>query len=138
MRGDDNITVWLNTTLNNLLPATSGRWNLSPISYTTSDQSKFRIGVNCLYVLLEDTGGNMGFDLQGTVSAFGLMPLPASGTATSFAPCGCDFPATPAPQTGGPKAARTAAAADMDEQKVIQDIIKIAEDRAKKRPPAKK
>lgn len=139
VRGDDNITIWLNTTLNNLLPATSGRWNLQAIQVATADQSKFRVGVNCLYVLLEDTGGHMGLNLRGTVRAYGLMPMPAAGTATSFAPCGCDttgyLPAGPAPASKS----LAARAPEPDDQQVLQAIVKIAEARvAKLKPAAKK
>lgn len=131
VRGDDNITIWLNTTLNTLVPATSGRWSLSPpIAYSTTDQSKFKMGVNCLYVLLEDTGGHMGLNLRGSVSAFGLMPQPASGTATSFAPCGCDF-TTPGPVGPAPagNAAQLRAAGEFDDRKMVEEIQKIAETR---------
>jgi hypothetical protein len=148
IRGDDNLTVWFNTTLNTLLPATSGRWSWQPhIPFVTTDQSKFRIGVNCLYVLLEDTGGHMGFNLRGTISAYGLMPMPASGTATSFAPCGCDFTA-PLKGTGPSSAlsgtaaqlrARTAGGGEFDDRQIVAEIQKIAETRraVKGRPDAK-
>jgi hypothetical protein len=148
VRGDDNLTIWLNTTLNTLVPATSGRWNLpSPISFATTDQSKFRIGVNCLYVLLEDTGGNMGFNLRGSVSAYGLMPMPASGTGASFAPCGCDFTAPgPGPVSGSASSAgsaqlraRTAGDGEFDDRQIVAEIQKIAETRrAVKGTPGKK
>jgi hypothetical protein len=129
VRADDNITVWLNTTLNTILPASQGHYNAAPLQAGTTDQSKFHIGVNCLYVLLENTGGYMGFDLRGTVSAYGLMPMPAFGTQATFEPCGCD-------SKGGPK---SDVKAEIDDGKVVQEILKIAEARraAKGKPGAK-
>jgi len=122
VRADDNITVWLNTTLNTILPATQGHYSGTPLQAGTTDQTKFKIGVNCIYVLVEDLGGYMGLDLRGYMSAYGLLPMPASGTATSFAPCGCDF----APKGGG---VNPAAKAETGDQTVVQEIIKIAESR---------
>lgn len=136
VRADDNITIWLNGLSNTLLAVSSGQYsNPTPIHVQTTDQSKFKIGVNCLYVLLEDIGGYMGFDLRGTVSAYGLMPMPGmsvgSGTDVTFAPCGCDF-----------RAARSAAPntrAAFDDENVIKAIVKIAEARRNaKASPAKK
>jgi hypothetical protein len=94
-------------------------------------------------VLLEDYwGGNMGFDLDGTVSANGLMPAAAkwNGTDVSFAPCSCD--------TGHPGPAQSQAMGTMkranenadDDSAVVQAIIKIAEDhrrRAQQEPPSR-
>jgi hypothetical protein len=136
IRGDDNLTVWLNTVLSTLLPAQQGHYSGPVLQFSTTDQSKFHMGVNCLYVLVEDGGGYTGFDLRGYVSAYGLMPMPAAGTAASFEPCGCNFaPPHPTP-TGGAATLRTGG--EFDDQKVVADILKIAEARrAKPKPSAK-
>jgi hypothetical protein len=133
VRGDDNITVWLNSIGSTIFSASPAGWaNATPLRGGTTDQAKFHVGVNCLYVLLEDVVGWMGFDLRGTVSAYGLMPMPAMGTTTSFAPCGCDF----STGAGGGVPARVAA---FDDRQVVQEIQKFAEARraAKGKPAAK-
>jgi hypothetical protein len=138
VRADDNITVWLNTTLNTILPASPGGFsNPTPLHAGTTDQGKFHVGVNCLYVLLEDLGGYMGFDLRGTMSAFGLMPMPASGTEVSFKPCDCNF--SPPGAGGGAAGEMRRGATDFDDRQVIQEIVKIAETgrAAKGRPSTK-
>jgi len=139
VRADDNIQVWLNTNLNTLLgPVQGGYSNPTPLAAGTTDQSKFRVGVNCLYALVEDVGGYMGFDLRGTVSAFGLMPMPASGTDVSFKPCDCNF--SQAPGSAQPSsAAATHGSEHFDDRQVVEAIVKIAEARkATRGAPAKK
>lgn len=114
IRGDDAIQVWLNTVTSTIVPAQGGDFGgVKPI-HGSAQPSQFRTGQNCLYVLVEDTGSVVtGFNLVGTVTALGLMPMAAAGTGTSFAPCQCE---------GGVK---TAAA----DQATIQAIVKIAEGR---------
>jgi hypothetical protein len=126
-RADDNITIWLNTTLSTLVAPIQGAFGSpTPRQGGTTDQSKFKVGVNCLYALVEDVGGYMGFDLAGNVSAFGLMPMPASGTDVSFKPCGCDFVSHPGGQPGAPA---QRAASEFNDREVVDAIIKIAEAR---------
>ena len=138
IRGDNNISAWVNFTTNNLVPAQSGRWNLSPISASTTNASWFRVGRNCIYVLVEDWGGAMGFNLAGTVNAVGLMPVAGAGSDVSFAPCQCrSGPAvgTATAVTGiGAEEARTRAGTD-DDSAVVQAILKIAEERRTQRRP---
>jgi hypothetical protein len=91
--GDDMIGVWLNSAGNNILPLQGGAFNGPAISGPTA-APKFQTGRNCLYVLVVDTGSVVtGFNLAGTVSAFGLMPMAAAGTGASFKPCTCEGPA---------------------------------------------
>lgn len=114
IRGDDSIQVWLNGVAGTILPAQGGSFGGPPLS-GTAQVSQFRAGVNCLYVLVEDTGGVIsGFNLSGTVSAFGLMPVPAAGTATSFAPCNC-----------GP----TGRGASFNDRAVVQSLVRVAQAR---------
>jgi hypothetical protein len=135
-RGDNATRIWLNTVANQLA-ASASNYNGPTFQGSTNDQSKFKIGVNCLYVLVEDDGGSIGFDLTGTISAFGLMPMPASGTAASFKPCDCNFAPGPAGQPGTPSGR---AAAEFDDSAVVRDIVKIAQSRAatKGTPPTQK
>lgn len=128
VRADDNISIWLNTTLNTLVAPVQGAFsNATPLQGGTTDQTKFRIGVNCLYALVEDLGGYMGFDLRGTISAYGLMPMPALGTEVSFKPCDCNF--SPTHAGAQPSAAAERAGAEFDDRQVVQAIVKIAEAR---------
>ncbi|MGC2237580.1 MAG: hypothetical protein WA584_15565 [Pyrinomonadaceae bacterium] len=85
IRADDGVTVWLNTILNTVLAPSPSNY-----TYTAATSSGFRVGSNCLYVLVEDTGGATGFDLNGTVSAYaGLLSTPSKGPNQSYAPCSC-------------------------------------------------
>jgi hypothetical protein len=93
MRGDDGVGVWLNSIGNNILPYQGGSFN-GPAINGTATPSQFRTGRNCVYVLVVDTGSVVtGFNLAGTVSAYGLMPMAAAGTGASFRPCACEGPA---------------------------------------------
>ncbi len=120
MRADDNVQVWFNSVTNTLLPPQNGHWGATTSLLSGQTLNGFRTGKNCIYVLVEDTGGSMGFTLAGTVSAVGLMPQPAKGVEQSFAPCNCE---------GGPVASG-AAKKMMDEEAVtVAEIVKIAEQR---------
>ena len=90
LRADDNVQAWFNTVTQTLIPPQIGNWwTGSPVLQSPPvNPAWFRTGRNCLYVLLEDTGGAMGFDLAGSVQAVGLLPLPAHGVGQSI-PC-CD------------------------------------------------
>lgn len=141
MRGDDNINVWLNATTTTLLAPIIGNWGGGPVrSGGTNDVSRFRVGRNCIYVLVEDFGGHIGFNLAGSVSATGLMPTAGAGTGVSFEPCACSqgghgpgpgpVSASAAAVRGGP-AARMAApvAQDDNDEAVVQELVKFAEAR---------
>ncbi len=119
LRADDRVQVWLNTVTTQLVTPKGGNHSGGPLVFgSTQTQSHFQAGRNCLYVLVEDTfGGATGFDLAGSVSALGLLPVPAAGVAQTFGPCQCGGSAQPG---------RTAEA---DDQKVIAEIVKLAEKR---------
>ena len=97
VRADDNVQVWLNTMLYTVIGPVAGNLNISqpPHHYSSSNvpahSEYFRVGRNCIYVLLEDNvaWGALGFTLAGTVSAPGLMPNPATGNNGNFGRCGC-------------------------------------------------
>jgi hypothetical protein len=120
VRADDTIQIWLNSQTNQVIAPAWGNWNPQPLSGSTTQG--FRVGKNCVYVLVEDFHGHMGFDLLGDITAYGLLPMPAAGTGQSFEPCACGH---------GPAglATRQSAMSDDDDQPVIQAIIKIAEAR---------
>ncbi len=122
-RADDTIQVWLNSQTNQVIAPAWGNWGTwgTPLSGATTQG--FRVGKNCVYALVEDFQGHMGFDLLGDITAYGLLPMPAAGTGQSFEPCACrQGPA-------GPRKSGTAMSVDDDDQKVIQAIVKIAEAR---------
>ncbi|HEX2076875.1 MAG TPA: hypothetical protein VHG08_04175 [Longimicrobium sp.] len=122
VRADDNIQVWFNTILNTALAPTIGNWspNLAPRVSLPSTPNWFRVGRNCIYVLLEDFGGHMGFDMEGTIQADGLAEQPAAGVAQTF-PCACG------------DSIKHPQAAAAEEQQVIRQIATIAEERLSRR-----
>lgn len=90
IRGDDGIGVWLNGVNNVVVPYQGGSFN-GPAINGAATPAQFQKGRNCLYVLVVDTGSVVtGFNLAGTVSAYGLMPVAAAGTGGSFRPCTCE------------------------------------------------
>jgi hypothetical protein len=120
---DNDIQIWLNTQFNPLLGPTLTSW-ATPSSLITSTPAQLKYlhaGTNCLYALLEDDGGVMGFDLSGTFNANGLYPDPAVGIDQTFR-CPC---------TQGPAGRMAAPAAD--DQEVVSAIVKIAEGRRRAR-----
>jgi hypothetical protein len=124
VRADDTIQVWFNTQLNVALQPTLGNWNFgTPLSSLPSNANWFRVGKNCIYVLLEDIGGQMGFDLAGTIQADGLAPVPAFGPNQTF-DCPC--------RTGTADQASSLRGAD-DEGRLLRELVKIAEERRLKR-----
>ncbi len=91
LRADDNVTVWLNTIMNPVLTPSTANFGLgwSNPYYRNTNQG-FRVGSNCLYVLVEDFGGATAFILEGDVSATaGLFQTPSTGSDQSYAPCSC-------------------------------------------------
>lgn len=138
-RADNSLQVWLNTQLNQLLPPSKGNFGISlpwsgpPLIGGTT--KGFRVGPNCLYALVEDTGVSMGFNLEGTISAaYGLLPTPAVGVAQSYAPCSCDTRIPRPTDAASPRdpaalERRAQGADDTDDREVVQAIIKIAEAR---------
>lgn len=137
VRADDNIEIWLNTVLNKVLNQTPGNYSPSstPLTSLPSQASWFRTGKNCLYVLVEDTGGATsggftGFNLSGNVTATaGLLPFVLTSDQTEI-PC-CKQATHPA---GAPTTARTAAD---DEQATIKAIVDLAEKRRASRAQRK-
>lgn len=116
IRGDDAIQVWLNSVTGTILPGQGGSFGGPPIT-GTAQPSQFRTGVNCLYVLVEDTGSVVtGFNLAGTVSAFGLMPMASAGAGMSFAPCRCE---------GGPRSV-------VEDRATIKALVRVAEERRRR------
>lgn len=98
MRGDDGIGVWLNSAGNNIVPVQGGSFS-GPAINGPATAPKFQTGRNCVYVLVVDTGSVVtGFNLAGTISAYGLMPMAAAGPGASFKPCACEGPATASEQ----------------------------------------
>lgn len=122
-RADDLFSVWFNTIGNVVLaPQTPGNWN-GPVRSGATEKG-FKVGKNCLYALVEDYTGNMGFNLAGIVSAYGLFQTPAKGPQGSFEPCTCS---EPGPAGGARRMIRIED--DDDEQVVIKQLIKIADTR---------
>lgn len=123
IRGDDAIQVWLNSITNTIVTGQGGSFAGNPIQGPGPGLSpQFRTGVNCLYVLVEDTGSVVtGFNLAGTVSAYGLMPMASAGAGMSFAPCKCE---------GGPKAM-------VEDRTTIQAIVRFAEERRRRGAPTR-
>lgn len=130
MRGDDNIQVWLNSTTNTLVGPVIGNWGGGPVrSGATQDPAKFRTGRNCIYVLVEDFGGHVGFNLAGAMSAVGLMPTAGAGTGVSFEPCACKQAAGPV----GSAARMTPGVQDDSDEAVVRELVKFAEARRRAR-----
>jgi hypothetical protein len=92
--GDDMVGVWLNSIGGNILPVQGGAFT-GPAINGPASTPHFQTGRNCVYVLVVDTGSVVtGFDLAGTVSAYGLMPMASAGIGASFKPCACEGPVT--------------------------------------------
>lgn len=130
VRADDSLQVWLNTQLNPVLSPSSGNYNPQSTALSGFTKKGFVVGRNCIYVLVEDVGGQMGFDLKGDVTATGLLELPAAGTAGTFEPCACQK--RDVGHSGG-KSAMNTMSVDEDDQQVVQEIVKIAEARRKEK-----
>ncbi len=130
-RHDESLQMILNT-LNNTIygPTLSNFANASvPLVTLSSGQlSSLHAGKNCIYALLQDTGGAMGWDLTGNFNANGLYPYAAAGAQQSF-PCDCAGQGGAVPNgPAGMSAARSMQSNDSD---VIAAIVKLAESRRK-------
>ncbi len=133
IRGDNTVSAWLNnTTVPNILVVPTSYPNQATVINRTTG---FRVGPNCVYVLLEDYGSSTGFDLEGTMQAIGLLQTPSKGPnqVASFGQCSCPT-GGPVP-TDGPKTPSSTVMrqAANDDQKVVNEIIKIAEERRKQK-----
>jgi hypothetical protein len=117
LRADDNVQVWLNTQLTQLVAPQAGRFGGgAPIVGATNNPNHFRVGRNCLYVLVEDDqGGVTGFDLAGSVDALGIFTLPSLRNELE---CGCS-----------PPRGSVRRALNEDDREVIDALIGIAEER---------
>ena len=120
VRADNTIQIWLNSQLNTLLPPSWGNYNGPPLTGGTNNQSFFHTGPNCVYAIVEDFGGSMGFDLEGSVTANGLLPAIAQGIDVSFSPCSCPT---------GPGGNQTSATVMAEERRVVEEFVKLAEAR---------
>jgi hypothetical protein len=121
VRADDTIQVWFNTQLNVVLPASPGNFSGPVLTSLSSKPGWFRPGRNCLYVLVENYTGYMGFDMRGVIQAYGLMPGAAAGATQQF-PCPCDRPA-------GASARAPARRSVVTEDEVVKALKQIAERR---------
>lgn len=116
---DDSIQLWLNLMSNQLLtPNVRPLNNNPPNAYTlNSNATFFRTGINCLYALVEDTGGLTGFNLSGEIATAGPSPYIAEGITMSFSPCSCQTPRGLNPQIKF----------DVEEKAMIKEIVKNQE-----------
>lgn len=130
VRADDTIQAWVNTQLNVVLAPSPANFGGSAFPSIPSNPEWFRAGRNCLYILLEDTGGHMGFDLTGTVQADGLATLPGFGPdPTSEFDCPCTRSgAEPIGKTDSVEADRLERAEESDAE-VVRQLLEFAEDR---------
>jgi hypothetical protein len=128
IRADDGVTAWLNTITNVVLSPTGGSFSGPPVN-AASDKG-FKVGSNCLYVLVDDVGSvATGFNLDGNVSAAaGLLSTPAKGPNQSYAPCSCG--------SGPAGAAMRMEAGAGDDNDVIKSIREFAERRFKTVDPS--
>lgn len=123
VRSDETIQIWLNSLLYTVLPPSPINLNGPPYQINFTNQTAFRTGRNCLYVLVEDTGVHTGFNLAANLTANNITPIIAQGPNMSFAPCSCGqgIPATLLKK------------ADVEERETIQALTKIAEQRRLRR-----
>ena len=142
-RADDNIQVWFNSMTNQLLTPSQGHFNGTPLGPVGTEKG-FRAGKNCIYALVEDQHGvAMGFYLDGSVTADGLLPSAAAGVGQSFAPCSCQAGLPGQLDAAGPRDAavlerRAQTQAEEEERRVIDAIIKVAEARRVERQREKR
>lgn len=118
VRADDSVAIWFNNFGNQILPTSTGNWG-SGQPYQVNVETGFRVGRNCLYVLIGDVGTYAGFNLWGAVQANGLLPTPSFGTSGPgnqgvFQPCNCQ---------NGPAGIMKKDAEDND-SKIVEQIMK--------------
>jgi hypothetical protein len=114
VRADDLVQVWVNDITRTLIPAGAGHFQSSDAALTNTNLTVGGLmpGRNCIYVLVEDIQGNVGFDLAGTVTATsGLGLFPAAGVDGSFTQCQCPTSAGPTPTGSVPTPSDTPSAA---------------------------
>jgi hypothetical protein len=114
---DDAIQIWLNSMTNPVLTTSPTNIAGTPYPLNYANQNAFRKGKNCMYVLVEDVGTATGFDLAANLTASGAIPMIATGSTMSFAPCSCDV---------GPGVPMMKVQVNEDEQ-IIKEIVKAAE-----------
>lgn len=142
VRADDMVHVWMNTVTNTMVSPRPGNHSSgSPWPYPSLQQPAnpqyFRVGRNCIYVLVEDNvapAGHIGFALTGQVSAPGLMPNAATGVNGNFGACGCPTEPNSADVghgTVGPGTVGhgTPAADQAEDSAAVQAIVTFAEAR---------
>jgi hypothetical protein len=134
LRADNDSQAWLNGMANVLIPPSPSSFSGAPLNSLPTTPAMFRAGLNCIYVMVEDTGGAVGFNLAGNVSALGLMPVAGAGVNNSFAPCQCGgpVPGTSANATVG-ASARMAGAED--HAATVRALVAYAEERRRRRTP---
>lgn len=123
VRADDTVQVWFNTQLNVALAPSPGHYSSGPLTSLPSNPSWFRPGKNCIYVLVENYVGYMGFDMDGVIQAYGLMPGAAAGPGQDFA---CPCTAAPSKTLAPARASRNGATTD---DEVVSALKQIAERR---------
>jgi hypothetical protein len=124
LRADNESNAWLNGITNVLVPPSPDSYNTTaPINSRATTPAMFHVGLNCIYVLVQNRGGPTGFTLAGSVSALGLMPIAGAGAGNSFAPCQCGR-AMPATAAGAQLSSRSAEAED---SATVRAIVAFAE-----------
>lgn len=123
VRADDTVQVWFNTQLNVVLAPTAGHYNLNVLTSSPSNPNWFRPGRNCIYVLVENYTGYMGFDMKGVIQAYGLMQGAAEGANQDF-PCPCTTDS--ARSSALPRASQSSVPSD---DEVVNALKQIAERR---------
>jgi hypothetical protein len=87
--------VYYQVTNSSFPTANASGGNSSRVSYA---DSKFKVGRNCIYVVLRNLANNklMGLNVVGKVAAIGLLPTPGSGVnGNVFQACNCSGVALP-------------------------------------------
>jgi hypothetical protein len=126
VRADDDVEIWVNSVTNVALPPQAGNAGGTALQSSPSSPSWFRDGLNCMYVLVQDTGGWTGFDLAGTMQADGLYPGAATGVEAQFPCC----PAAVPSRAGN---LQTRGATIFNDDAMVAQIRKIADARRLKR-----
>lgn len=122
VRNDDAIQIWLNTITSPVLGPLPVNQSPSGTAYNINYAIQGpRTGRNCIYVLLEDTGGAAtGFNLAASLNTELGTPLVAQGSAMSFGSCTC----AQGPLPFGPQSDEQA---DAEDREIIDQIVQIAE-----------